>query len=373
MTENIMEHMEKYQNKARGMLVGLAVGDALGAPVEFGYSSDSIRKLGETIAHFSDTPRCPAGVWTDDTEMALCIADSLIENKGYDSYDIMRRFRAWSEEGYRTYDGKPASDVGGQTARAINDFVRYPVIWRDDPKTDSAGNGSIMRLAPIVIANTFPRKHYPTLKDGYEKGSLATDPEDENGEYVNQNDIDPTLKMAELSCRETHDSVAACAVTEMFAACLYCALHGLKKNDIAAYCSRWMLDEEYDQFWLENIDSLVGRALEPDDDQLCDLGGYIVDCFAISLWGLMNYNNFKDGMMAVIRLGGDTDTNAACYGQLAGAYYGYDAIPEEWRENVFHADELVEIADKLLKMPSCPVIQTRFEDDKNFKEQYNHE
>ena len=129
-----------------------------------------------------------------------------------------------------------------------------------------------------------------------------------------------------------------------------------------------MRGEEYDQFWIDNIDGLIGRALEKDEDKFCNLGGYIVDAFAIALWGLMHFDNFKDGMMAVIRLGGDTDTNAACYGQLAGAYYGYGAIPKEWRDEVYLADELVEIADKLLEMPKCPILRTRFEDDKYFKE-----
>lgn len=73
-------------------------------------------------------------------------------------------------------------------------------------------------------------------------------------------------------------------------------------------------------------------------------------------------------MIAVIKLGGDTDTNGAIYGQLAGAYYGYKAIPEESRKNVYQAGELVEIADNLLEMPECPFIRTRFEDDDNFEE-----
>jgi ADP-ribosyl-[dinitrogen reductase] hydrolase len=71
--------------------------------------------------------------------------------------------------------------------------------------------------------------------------------------------------------------------------------------------------------------------------------------------------------MAVIRLGGDADTNAACYGQLAGAYYGYKKIPKEWRDGVYLADELIEVADELLRMPECPIIRTRFEDDEHFK------
>ena len=361
---------QKYQDKARGMLLGLAIGDALGAPVEFlpDPSDVYIKEMGDKIEHFHENYRAPKGVWTDDTEMALCIADSLLVNKGYDSYDIMQRFLNWANEGYRTYDGKPACDVGGQTMRALEDFEREPVVFGNDT-TESAGNGAIMRLAPIIIANTFPNKKYPTLQDGYKKGNLVIDPEDDNGEYIDQKDIEPTINMAILSCRETHNSIATETTTALFATMLYCALHGLPKNHIATYCERWMRGEEYDKFWCENIDNLVGRALRKDNEKLlCNLGGYAVDTFAIALWGLLHFDNFKDGMMAVIRLGGDTDTNAACYGQLAGAYYGHEKIPEEWRKEVYLADELVKIADELLNMPTCPVLRTRFEDDKNFKE-----
>ena len=359
----------RYQDRAQGMFVGLAVGDALGAPVEFlpEPSDVYIAEMGKKIEPFHKNYRAPEGVWTDDTEMALCIADSLLVNGGYDSYDIMHRFANWANEGYRTYDGKPACDVGGQTVRAIEEFERYPVVSEKET-TDSAGNGAIMRLAPIIIANTFPKKKYPTLKDGYKKGELVVSPEDENNEYVELKDIEPTIDMAVLSCRETHNSIAAEATSALFATMLYLALHGLPKHHIASYCSRWIMDEDYDAFFIQNSKLLVDRALAKDRDKFCNLGGYVVDTFAITLWGLMNFDNFKDGMMAVIRLGGDTDTNAACYGQLAGAYYGYKAIPEEWRENVYHADEFVEIADNLLKMPKCPIIRTRFEDNKYYKE-----
>lgn len=358
----------KYQDKARGMLVGLAVGDALGAPVEFipAPSDFYIKEMGDKIEHFRQG-RLPKGVWTDDTEMALCLADSLLEDNGYDSYDIMRKYLAWINEGYRTYDGKPACDVGLQTARAIGDFLAQPVIYKDTPKTESAGNGAIMRLAPIVIANTFSDKKYPTLDEGFKKGSLAVDPEDD-GEFIDLKDIEPTIEMAVLSARETHNSTVAEAVTAAFATTLYCALHGLSKNHIASYCARWIMNEEYDDFLMENYDSLVGRALDEDGAKLHNLGGYIVDAFAIALWGLINFDTFKAGMMAVIQLGGDTDTNGAIYGQLAGAYYGYETIPEEWRKEVYLSDELVEIADKLLTMPKCPIIKTRFEDNKYFKE-----
>lgn len=320
----------RLQDKARGMLIGLAIGDALGAPVEFGCSSRTIRHMGDKIEHYQDCPAYPAGAWTDDTSMALCIADSLLEKGGYDSYDIMNKFSLWMNNGYRTFDGESAIDVGNQTRIAINDFQAEPVISKNIPKTESAGNGAIMRLAPIILANT------------------------------TSGNLEHTLEMAELSCRETHNSVTAMAVTKVFAKALYYALHRKEKEGILNYCKEGILGKGYD--------NLFGRALEKSGEELKDLGGYIVDCFAIALWGLMNYDNFKDGMLAVIRLGGDTDTNAACYGQLAGAYYGFERIPEEWKNEVYLSKDIVKIADELLDVKECPIIRTRFEDDENFQE-----
>ena len=85
----------------------------------------------------------------------------------------------------------------------------------------------------------------------------------------------------------------------------------------------------------------------------------------------INSDNFEDGMYKVLCLGGDTDTNAAIYGQLAGAYYGYDAIPKEWIKDVYLSNEIIEIADKLLEMKECPIIRTRFEDDEHFVDMNN--
>ncbi len=323
-----------YKDKARGMLVGLAVGDALGAPVEFGYTSYDICGLGEKIEHFQESMVLPAGAWTDDTSMALCLADSLLEKNGYDSYDIMEKFRNWVVYGYRSFDNKPAFDVGTQTANAIGLFQRDPIIHKDSPKTESAGNGAIMRLAPVVIANC--TRNADMKHDAMENACC----------------------MSELSCRETHDSDMAMDITSMFAAVLCLAFYGLNKKEILT-----QRDELYKHFRIDDIN----RIHDKDGTSLKDLGGYILDCFTIALWGLVNFDNFKDGMLAVIRLGGDTDTNAACYGQLAGAYYGYEAIPEEWSRNVLGAEELVSIADRLLDMEKCPIIQTRFEDNCFFK------
>lgn len=333
-----MQTNPSENDRARGMFVGLAVGDALGAPVEFLPSPSDfyIKEMGDQIEHFHDNYRAPKGTWTDDTEMALCIADSLLENGGYNSYDMMCKYSLWSTQGYRTPNGRPAADIGNQTAYAIERFCDNPVISSDEEKTESAGNGAIMRLAPIIIAS--------------------------------HSDIHQAIEIARLSCRETHNSIAAEAVTELFAAALYCAMQGEEKEDILAHCSNFLTNDNYQSFFEENKYALISRAKEEDGDFLRNLGGYIVDAFAIAFWGLLNFNSFKDGMIAVIRLGGDTDTNAAIYGQLAGAYYGYEAIPKEWRDEVYLSGELTEIADNLLSIEKCPILKTRFEDDAYFEE-----
>lgn len=322
------QNEDELKNRARGMLVGLAVGDALGAPVEFGYSSKDIEALGDEIAHYKTTPFGPAGSWTDDTSMALCLADSLIECGGYDSYDIMDRFYRWMTKGYRTRDeGKPAIDVGFQTSRALIDYYHDPVFRLDTPATTSAGNGSIMRLAPVVLAAHDPKRTEAAM-------------------------------LAMYSCRETHNSRVAIESTFVFANMLYQALKG--KDFGGDGIKSWAPVE------IQQSEALA-RATEKNGESLKNLGGYIVDAVTIALWGMIHFDNFADGMLAVIRLGGDTDTNAAIYGQLAGAHYGYEAIPEEWRTSVYLSDELVELADKLIAMKNCPIIRTRFEGDEHFK------
>lgn len=315
-----MAEPKRLQDKARGMLVGLAVGDALGAPVEFAHSSSDIANLGDKIAHYQDH-RLPKGVYTDDTEMALCLADSLLECRGYDSYDIMNRYWRWMTEGYRTYDGKPASDVGIQTRRAIGYFKRAPEYIE---KTESAGNGAIMRLAPIILAA------YP-------------------------NERDHILHLAELSCQETHNSNIAINATRAFATSLYLSLNS--NMECIEHSTCWLQNNDDRQ----QIQKAIRLAQDSKDGaELKDRGGYILDSLAIAYWGLQHFRSFEDGMLNIIKLGGDTDTNAAIYGQLAGAHYGYEAIPREWREGLYNKDEIVKIADALLNMPGCPIVQTRF-------------
>lgn len=317
--------MIDFQDKARGMLVGLAIGDALGANLEFTILTHH-DITDDKIAMYDGM--WPKGAWTDDTSMALCLGNSLVECGGYNSYDVMEKYRKWVKEGYCSYDDKPAGDVGIQTLSAIERFENEPFIDKYDQRSERAGNGTIMRLAPVAIAAI----NLP-IKDA--------------------------VRLAQVSARETHYSWEAEAGAEVFAAMLRQAMKLEDKEEIV----------HVEEFSTGGIyDDILERALKGSEKDhktyLKDLGGYVVDALAIALWGFRNFGSFEDGMRAVIKLGGDTDTNGAIYGQLAGAYYGYEAIPETWRKNLLREEEIRELADKLFTMENCPILRTRFEEDK---------
>lgn len=323
------------KDKIRGMLVGLAVGDAIGAPVEFGYSSDFIREEMQRLAHYHENLAMPKGVWTDDTSMALCLADSLIEKKGYDSYDIMDKYSAWEFSGYRSFFPM-GFGVGLHTDEAICEYAENPVISKDKPETESIANGCLMRLAPIIMANT-------------------------------EASVQDVLELAKLSCWETHNSTGAMATGELLAATLWLILKGeVSKEELLEESIKLVKDEKLRGF-LDEVSDLHTRINDKKGDSLCDLGGYAVDCYDIAMWGLMNFDTFHYGLLGVISLGGDTDTNGAVYGQLAGAYYGYDKILPEWRDEIYLADELVKVSDELLKLKKTPILRTRFEGERHFR------
>ena len=324
-----MDNQGFLQNKARGMLIGLAIGDSLGAPYEFGYTSKEITELKDEVATMHEAVAYPKGSWTDDTSMALCLGQSLLDCSGYDSYDVMKKYCQWVDDGYMTYDGKPADDVGRQVSGAIERFKIDPVIRKDEPRSE---------LAPVVIAMTHP---------GHNCNTIA---ECEN--------------LAVVQARETHYSEQAERAAKWLAIILQQVMSDINRHNLDAYIDKFC-DERYgngDLAWRD-----YGARIEADKngDSFKDLGGYVHDSLAIAIWGIRWSDSFADGMIRVICLGGDTDTNAAIYGQLAGAYYGYDAMPDGWKKGLIKHDEILAMADKLLNMDKCPIIRTRFEEDGN--------
>ena len=315
--------MTTFLSRARGALVGLAVGDAVGTTNEFKWAG-TFEPITDMVGGgpFLLKP----GQWTDDTSMALCIADSLLAQGRYDSFDVMERYDRWCKEGYRSSTGT-CFDIGNQVTRSLWDFREQQRVPTSAERTTSAGNGAIMRLAPVVIA-------------GFE----SRDPRE-------------VVETARLSARETHFSVEAEAATEVFAALLVGALLG------------WSPQQLMDVSWASTgaaFDEMAARVISPDPQVRAsweaETSGYIVNGLRLAVHGLLDFPSFKDATLAIANMGGDSDTNAAIYGQLGGAFYGIEAIPASWRERVHLGEEIDQLARDLVDLHLEPPV-TRFDED----------
>ena len=315
--------MTTFLSRARGALVGLAVGDAVGTTNEFKWAG-TFEPITDMVGGgpFLLKP----GQWTDDTSMALCIADSLLAQGRYDSFDVMDRYQRWYKEGYRSSTGT-CFDIGNQVTRSLWDFREQQRVPTSAERTTSAGNGAIMRLAPVVIV-------------GFE----SRDPRE-------------VVATARLSARETHFSVEAEAATEVFAALLVGALLG------------WSPQQLMDVSWASTgaaFDEMAARVISPDPQVRAsweaETSGYIVNGLRLAVHGLLDFPSFKDAILAIANMGGDSDTNAAIYGQLGGAFYGIEAIPASWRERVHLGEEIDQLARDLVDL-RLEAPRTRFDED----------
>lgn len=315
--------MVDFLSRARGALVGLAVGDALGTTNEF-QPAGSFEPISDMVG--GGVFRLEPGQWTDDTSMALCLADSLLALNRYDSYDVMERYDRWRKDGYRSSTGT-CFDIGNQVMRSLWDFHESPRIPKGAPRSTSAGNGAIMRLAPVVIA-------------GFE-----------------EREIRQIVVTAGLSARETHYSVEAEAATEVFAALLVGALLG------------WAPEHIMNVGWASTgpaFDEMAARVISDDPAERAswesETSGYIVHGLRLAVHGLLDFPSFKDATLAIANLGGDADTNCAIYGQLGGAFYGIEAIPASWRSTLYQGEEIDALARALVDLRlEAPL--TRFDED----------
>lgn len=317
--------MKPLLDKYKGSFVGLAIGDTLGMAVEF-KSRGEFTPLTEPIA--GGPFNLPLGYWTDDTSMALCLADSLLEENGYNSYDVMDRYLAWRVEGYRSSTGK-CFDIGNQVSTSLNNYMRDDgaIVHKDIKRIWDSGNGSIMRLAPVVIAS-----------------------------HASSNSLEETMEIARISARETHYSFEAEAGTAVFAALIYNTYTATSKEEVFVY-GDFPRNDEFNKI-LKSVESAKNQ-----DESSLNPSGYIVDSLVVAIWAFMHFDSFSEGALAVVNLGGDADTIGAIYGQVAGAYYGYEEIPKSWREKLYQEKMFVELAVNLGGMRTCKILRTRFEED----------
>lgn len=297
---------------ALGALVGLAVGDALGAPVEFlrpgtfppvtGYRLGGVLNL-------------PLGCWTDDTALALCLAESLIACGGMDPVDQLRRYVRYWREGYLAPTGV-CLDIGTTTRRALETFLRTGAPIADPVAGLTPGNGSLVRLAPVPIFWAMDQAR--------------------------------AAEMAAEMSRTTHaapESVDAC---RYLAVLLTSAVQGASREALAAPGF-----SPSPGFWdraplCEPVAEVVSGSYLSRDPPEVRAGGGAVACLEAALWAFSRGRSFEEIVLAAVNLGEDADTAGAIAGQLAGACCGHSGIPPGWRAGLFRHQELLETGTRLV-------------------------
>ncbi|CAF1051476.1 unnamed protein product [Rotaria sordida] len=315
-------------DRIHGSMIGMALGDALGAYVEF-RSHQYLLKNPVTDLQAGGTWGLNKGEFTDDTSMALCLANSLVARCNYVPYDQMVRYKWWYRKGYMSSIGY-CFDMGSATKQALTKFESRQKAFAEkhdiplnqldylsDPtllnkfdvycsEEGVAGNGALMRLAPVPLF--FYR--YPVK----------------------------AIEFSGHSGRITHGDQKAYDACRYYGALIVAALRGEKK--------RQLLDNNFyskHERWFDNkplhpdILAIAKGSYKKDGyDEGIRGNGYIVNALEAALWAFWSdKEDFEKGVLAAVNLGDDTDTTAAIYGQLAGAYYGYKNLPKHWVEQVY--------------------------------------
>jgi ADP-ribosylglycohydrolase len=258
--------------------------------------------------------RLKAGEWTDDTSMALCLATSLVEKNGFDPKDQMERYRRWWKKGYLSSNGR-CFDIGNTVADALRRYEQTgdPIAGSTSPQ--SAGNGCIMRLAPVPMF------------------------------YLN--DLELAMEKSAQSSRTTHGAVACLDACRYLAALLLGALSGSSKEEILSF--RY---SPVPRYWerrplVPEIDEIARESFKTKNPPAIQGTGYVVRSLEAALWSFYTTDSFEAAILRAANLGDDADTTAAICGQLAGAYYGESGIPKKWLEKLAMRQEITALADRL--------------------------
>ena len=306
-----METIDRYL----GCLLGLAAADAVGTTLEF-EAPGSFTPITDMVG--GGPFQLQPGQWTDDTSMALCLAESLAEKQGFDAADQMGRYLRWYRDGHLSSTGY-CFDIGGTVSAALRKFQETadPFAGSTDPY--SAGNGSIMRLAPVPMF------------------------------YA----LDPALAIEQsaLSSRTTHGASTCIDACRYFGGLLTGALLGENKAVLlsaqyAPAAGYW----ETQPLATAEIKEVAAGSFKQRQPPQIQGSGYVVKSLEAALWAFYISDNFRDGCLLAANLGDDADTTAAVYGQIAGATYGVSAIPQEWLAKLALHSTIESLAERLFTL-----------------------
>lgn len=293
------------EDRAVGALVGLAVGDALGTTLEFQSRDDKAPRLHDMIG--GGPFRLEPGTWTDDTAQALALADSLIGDADLDPRDLMQRFVSWWKQGTYSPTGR-CFDIGIATRKSLARFKADGEPFAGSPDPAIAGNGSLMRVAPVAI------RHW-------------ADP-------ARRRDI------AARQSRCTHASPETVDACVLYADLIADAIAGRPRAAVLgprAFAGA------------PAIEAIAGGSWRDKPRAAIRGSGYVVHSLEASLWSLSRAGNFEEAVLTAVNLREDADTTGAVTGQLAGALFGLDAIPLPWRQRIAWGTRIEPAARQLFR------------------------
>ncbi|KAA8997685.1 ADP-ribosylglycohydrolase family protein [Affinibrenneria salicis] len=295
---------ETRTDRAKGALVGLAAADAVGTTLEF-------RQRDE--AHVDDMVgggpfNLKAGEWTDDTSMALCLAETYIHARYLDLTGYRNRLVNWYRHGVNSSNGV-CFDIGNATHYALEQYLSQGPEWFGNSAPSTAGNAAIIRLAPAAI---------------FQRHSLLR-----------------TCSDAEWQGMATHGAIESRDCSRLLGMILHRLLNGSDKEEALAahmccFNARTMLIN-------------AGEYKRKTREQICS-SGYVIDTLEAALWAVWRTDNFRDAVLLAANLADDADSVAATAGQIAGALYGYSSIPAAWRDKLVEQDRTRLMAEDLYRL-----------------------
>jgi ADP-ribosyl-[dinitrogen reductase] hydrolase len=304
--------MEEKEKRFVGSMVGMAAADALGTTVEF-RSPESFKPLTDIVG--GGPFNCKVGEWTDDTQMALCLAQSLIDKRGFDPVDQLQKYLAWRKEGYMVPRGF-CFDIGGTTSSAISAFERNGTIHA---RTTTPSNGSIMRLAPVPM--------------------------------MYAHDANLAMVMSMRSSWTTHAAPTCVAACGYMGKIIALALRGCTKNELLSITSDEveLAYNDRDEYYPSLRKVMDGSFLHNEPPKINGRGS-AYNTLEAALWAFHRSSNFEEGALMAVNLGDDADTVGSVYGQIAGAHYGIDGIPDKWRKVILWGDKIEGMALALYEL-----------------------
>nr|MBC7244437.1 ADP-ribosylglycohydrolase family protein [Chloroflexota bacterium] len=320
------------RNRIRGCAIGAAVGDALGMPLE-----GSWRQPVDRLVRDMRAGRLPAGTITDDTEIALALAESLLTRRPLDPVDLAQRFAAWFRAG--------PDDIGNQTY-AVLARIAAGESWEEAVEAvqrrwpESAGNGSVMRCWPVALAH-------------WNDTAAVSQPE---------HGLEALLADSRLQSQVTHPHPDCVASSAFVNAAIYYLLHGMAPSDAIAQALETVEMPE-------PLRAVIVAAPSRKREELAN-SGWVRHTLESAVWGLLNTDTFEEALVQVVNLGGDADSAGSVVGALAGAAYGLDAIPLRWQQalraewplrsgRIWQVDDFIALADALAKEAGSANCQLR--------------